>query len=107
MELNLREVTRLVVQVRESHPDAEAQLARLISRHFQQQSAHSMTPEQDPTFQLSTSANGYHLRLISEEEATWQYRAYPSMALSLDAQRLVNHARAWPVRRTLPQKEAK
>jgi len=96
MQPSAGEVTRLLVELRNGNPEAEARLIPLIYEDLHRLAAHYMRRERpDHTLQPTALVNEVYLRLVSREGAVWQDRMhFFRVAARLMRQILVDHARA-------------
>jgi RNA polymerase sigma factor (TIGR02999 family) len=95
MEPASGEITRLLVELRQGRPGAEAELLPLVYEHLHRLAAHYMRRERpDHTLQTTALLNEAYLRLVSQEKTDWQDRAhFFRIAARLMREILVDHAR--------------
>ena len=96
MQPEAGEVTRLLVELRNGSPEAEAKLIPLVYNHLHRLAARYMRDERhDHTLQATALVNEAYLRLVPQEGTGWQDRAhFFAVAARLMRQILVEHARA-------------
>lgn len=90
------EVTRLLGELRDGNPEAQARLIPLVYKHLHRLAASYMRRERpDHTLQATALVHEAYLRLVSQEETDWRDRAhFFGIAARLMRQILVEHARA-------------
>jgi RNA polymerase sigma-70 factor, ECF subfamily len=90
------EVTRLLAEISEGHPEAEAKLIPLVYDHLHCLAASYIRGERpDHTLQATGLVNEAYLRLVSQEATQWRDRMhFFGIAARLMRQILVEHARA-------------
>ena len=95
MELSCGEITQLLIQLRAGDSDARAKLVPLVYRRLHQLAAGYMRRErQNHTLQPTALVNEAYLRMISQEQTSWQDRAhFFGVAARLMRQILVDYAR--------------
>jgi RNA polymerase sigma-70 factor (ECF subfamily) len=96
MEPASGEVTRLLAELSQGNPEAEAKLIPLVYDHLHRLAASYMKGERPGhTLQATGLVNEAYLRLVSRQEAEWRDRAhFFGIAARLMRQILVEHARA-------------
>ena len=96
MQPEAGEVTRLLVELRNGSPEAEAKLIPLVYKDLHRLAAHHMQGERsDHTLQPTALLNEAYLRLVSQRRTVWQDRAhFFAVASRLMRQILVDYARA-------------
>jgi RNA polymerase sigma-70 factor, ECF subfamily len=90
------EVTRLLTELSNRNPEAEAKLIPLVYDHLHRLAASYMRGERpDHTLQATGLVNEAYLRLVSQENSEWRDRThFFGVAARLMRQILVEHARA-------------
>jgi RNA polymerase sigma-70 factor (ECF subfamily) len=96
MQPSSAEVTRLLVELRNGNPEAEAKLIPLVYQHLHRLAASYMRGERpDHTLQTTALVNEAYLRLVPQKETGWRDRAhFFGVAARLMREILVEHARA-------------
>ena len=96
MQASATEVTRLLAELRNGNPEAEAKLIPLVYKHLHRLAASYMRSERpDHTLQATALVNEAYLRLVAQKGKEWKDRAhFFGIAARLMRQILVEHARA-------------
>jgi RNA polymerase sigma-70 factor, ECF subfamily len=96
MRTSATEVTRLLGELRNGNPEAEAKLIPLVYKHLHRLAAGYMRGERrEHTLQATALVNEAYLRLVAQKRREWKDRAhFFGIAARLMRQILVEHARA-------------